>query len=111
MEFPWYVFDMHTSKGKWAMNIFMKKYSKEFDIKKSDLSNLWFFLESAYIPKSNINFKKIKDNPSCFESIWWAPLIKKELAFSGRNAKENIAIWNNNIKPIIKKLVEWCLSK
>jgi hypothetical protein len=77
IKLPWFIFDMHTAKGKWAWNIFMKR-NHGTKIDKDNIKFLWFHLESGTIPLDKINYKmKIEDKPLPTDTIWWQQLMRE----------------------------------
>lgn len=107
-ELPWYVYDMHTAKGKWALNILAKK---QRDISKDELQGLWFHMVSAVIPFDQIVYVKPSPKPSPLKTVWWQMCIKHRLSFGNRPPKENLALWRDNLATQAEKLVLWCLEK
>lgn len=115
IDFPWWIFDMHTAKGKWALNIFAKKYcgkgKKYPNFERDDIKLLWFCNVSGHIPSTLIKVAKVKKDSSCFDTMWWIYVLKFKLTMGGNTPERNIKLWKEEIKDLIHNLVEWCLKK
>lgn len=102
IELPWYIFDMHTMKGKMAKGVFERKFLSNYP-QITDFTRFWFHNESGYIPDYLIKEIGLIDNPTAFDTMYY-PIIKS-IQLKGTDG-----LWKE-IQPIIKKLVEWALNK
>lgn len=78
INLPWYVFDMHTGIGKWALNIFMKRTAKKFGIElRSDLFDIWFCFSSGFVPPYLHKELPLSDASiaTIEEEIWWPAIV------------------------------------
>lgn len=102
IDFPWYIFDMHTYKGKVAQSLFIKKHLSKFpEIK--NFTQFWFYHGSGSIPSYLINEIGIKLNPTALDTMYYHYVKKIHLEGTGN-------LWKK-VQPIIKELIEWSLSK
>jgi len=110
---PWYVFDTHTQVGQMALGVFMKRYAGKYHAKmtRTIVDNIWFFHESAVHEFVNLMPFDKDAKPTCFDSIWWVPLIKVWTAFGDQTPKQAKEHWQNGIRSEIEKLVIWALEK
>jgi hypothetical protein len=113
VDLPWYAFDFHTQAGKIACNIFMKHSASKYNISRGTFMSLWFFLESAKMPRYLLKIpKNYEEELTAFDSAWWVPYVSYMVgADKGRNAKESVELWKNSIRDDIKGAVNWILEK
>lgn len=111
INLPWYVFDMHTAIGKFALSVFMKK-SKYPGLDRGKFDDIWFDLESAWIPEDLYREAKYTTGKvSATESMWWPILMDIELRFGGYKPEGVRHLWKSEMKKKIKNIVLWCAQK
>lgn len=107
---PWWSLDMHTQIGKMASSAFMKRIAPKYQgLDKLKFEDVWFMLESAEMKHSRLS--KLKESPSCFESMWWPIYLKEVITFGGRSVKEVGELWQKEMRGEVQKLVEWAVKK
>lgn len=114
VSLPWYVFDMHTQAGKFAMNVFMKRKAADFLIKDRDaLQSVWFIEESAFVPPHLlIEVGADEEVILPHQTFWWQYVTDKmEAKVLGHTLEE----FRENVWPKmqveLEGIVGWCLEK
>jgi len=111
VDLPWYAFDMHTQAGKIAFNIFMKQGGEKYGLDELSFRSLWFFMESAKVPKHLIRLPPTEWSLTAFDSVWWLPYVGFRLNIPGHTAKEAARLWKEQVREDIKGAVNWILEK
>jgi len=109
----WYVFDIHTVVGKFASSVFMKRKARKFGLSKEKLHQIWFDLESAWIPTDLMKLVpyNLDGKLTCFDSMWWPYMVKRDLAYADYSARQVKKLWDTKIRKELKSIVEWCMEK
>ena len=111
VNLPWYVFDKHTRVGMAAIEIFMKHKVDEYPgLTKEKLKSIWFYIESAYSPIGSLRLKPKEDYYTAFDSVYWLPLLNKELRYSHNGPKKVKKIWDSKMRKQIRVIVEEVLE-
>jgi len=113
---PWYVFDMHTQVGKIVMSVFLKHHREKFRIKdREELSNVWFLLESGFVPdelqeEASIDDEAVGCSQSALLRLSWDYSLKKNL--SGWSGVDKFLEdgWPG-MRRELQELVRWCLER
>ena len=111
INLPWYVFDKHTRVGMAAIKIFMEhKAAKYPGLTEEKFRSIWFYIESAYSPIDSLCLKPKEDYYTAFDSIYWLPLLNRELRYSHNGPKKVKKIWDSKMRKQIRVIVEEVLE-
>lgn len=107
VNLPWYIFDMHTAVGKFAMSVFMKRAAAKFEIEdKAVLHDLWFLKESGLVARKLLAAPSEKNELTIFEQGLWGLHKERQLGAMDQKIVEQ---WPK-IREELEKIVMWCLE-
>jgi len=109
VEYPWYVFDMHTQVGKIAMNIFLKKHAEKLGLQNIDFQWFWFWIESGVLA----DYLVFDDSKgwAAFTNKYYKSAYRKFASLPNMTYDESLKFWKERVVPNLKGLIEWLLNK
>jgi len=108
---PWYCFDFHTAIGKQALGIFMKRKAASYGLNEAQVRDIWFMLESGYVPNNQIRYRAPFDKPTMLDTIWWPVWMKHCLTVNGKLPKYWKELWETELQKEIHGIINWVISK
>jgi len=114
INLPWYVMDMHTAVGKFAMSVHLKRFAEKYPgLDRDKLDAVWFLMESVYSPPDQMTYQKYdrRKKLTPVDNMWFVKNMQLELPFGDYSAKEVSELWKSKMRKQLSSLVEWCAQK